>query len=425
MGIWRVEDAFLPEWRSPTLAFFEDNRAELVPRLGFITESLSRVSRPGHKVYLLLAVIVLLLLFAASYGGPGTWIALASSTLSVLLIAAIAFVANAGSAGPYLNALAAQTPALLRGGVQDLAYAAEQTAALLSEGPQRVAAEPTEQDAAAETPLIEPTPIETTPIEIMPPDTAPSPSAPPAPVGSVEDESAWFDLSWLTPTDWLATAAGWLNPASWFGGQEPGAPEIDVPVGSEAASGAATAPKPQASAPPAPLPTVRAMMQPRDEATQGRSAAAPSYRIVRPPSEDPGPVTASLPDNPATPVKWLADAPAPPGIDRILLSGTNVSRTTLEDIQATLRPDSGVTATGLGNVALSLRLEGPDGTVASGTSVPPGARFHLQAAGLSEDAVQALGGAIVSFAYSQNGRRRTSIMYLEQDALGGGAAEPQ
>lgn len=367
-------------------------------------------------MYLLLAVIVLLLLFAASYGGPGTWVALASSALSVLLIAAIAFVANAGSAGPYFNALAAHTPALLRGGVQDLAYAAEQTAALLLEGTQRAAAEPTQPEAAA---------AETTPTEIMPTETAPSPSAPPVPVGSAGDESDWFDLSWLAPTDWLATAAAWLNSASWFGGQEPSAPEIDVQVGSEAASDAATGPKPQASAPPAPMPTVRAMMQPRDEAAQGRTAAPPSYRIVTPPSEDAGPVTASLPDNPATPVKWLADVPAPAGIDRILLSGTNVSRTTLEDIQATLRPDSGVTATGFGNVTLSLRVEGPDGTVAPRISVPPGARFHLQAADLSEDAVQALGGAIVSFAYSQNGRRRTSIMYLEQDALGGGAAEPQ
>lgn len=350
-------------------------------------------------MYLLLAVIVLLLLFAASYGGPGTWVALASSTLSVLLVAGIAFIANAGSAGPYFNALAAETPTLFKSGVQDLAFAAERTAASFAEAQQRTIAEAVAAEAV------------------------PPPAAAPAPDKS-DDGGSWLDLSWLTPTEWLSTAADWLDPAGWFGTQAPSAPEVDLRVGNGATGNPPAAPEPQGQAPQAasqaPMPTVRAMMHPRDEAAQ-KSAAAPSYRIVTAPSVEAGPVTAPLPDNPNTPVKWLAGAAGPAGLDRILLSGMNVSSQPLEDIQATLKPDSGATPVGLDDVRLSLRVEGADGTAVPGGSVPPGARFHLQAAGLSDKAANELGGAIVSFAYSQGGRRRTSIMYLKQTALGGSA----
>ena len=75
-------------------------------------------------MYLLLAAIVLLLLFAASFGGRGTWVALTSTTLTVLLVAACAFIASASSAGPFFKSLAEGLPASLNGGVEDLAYAA-------------------------------------------------------------------------------------------------------------------------------------------------------------------------------------------------------------------------------------------------------------------------------------------------------------
>ncbi|WP_108683460.1 hypothetical protein [Methyloceanibacter sp. wino2] len=345
-------------------------------------------------MYLLLAVIVLLLLFAASYGGPGTWVALASTTLSVLLVAGVAFIANAGSAGPYFNALAAQSPTLFKAGVEDLAFAAESTAAAFAEGRQRAAAEETAIQSTAPTPPV--------------PDT------------SGQDTGDWLDLSWLTPADWLFAATDWLDPAGWFETQEPSAPEVDIRVGNEAPA----TPKPQARAPQAepqaPMPTVRSMMHPRDEAAQRPAADAPSYRIVTAPSEEAAPTTGSLPDNPSTPVTWLAGASTPAGMSNVLLTGTNVSNQPLEDVQATLKPDSGARPTGLDNVALSLRVEGPDGTAVPTASVPPGARFHLEAAGLSNDAANELGAAIVSFAYSQGGRRRTSIMYLKQTALGGG-----
>ncbi|ODR94484.1 hypothetical protein AUC70_07480 [Methyloceanibacter stevinii] len=318
--------------------------------------------------------------------------------LSVLLVAGVAFIANAGSAGPYFNALAAQSPTLFQAGVQDLAFAAESTAAAFAEGRRRAATEETAVQSTAPTP--------------------------PAPDTRDQDTGDWLDLSWLTPTDWLFAAADWLDPAGWFEAQDPSAPEVDLRVGNEAP----VTTEPQAQAPQAPMPTVRSMMHPRDEAAQRPAAGAPSYRIVTAPSEEAAPITGSLPDNPSTPVTWLAGAAVPAGMSNVLLTGTNVSNQPLEDIQATLKPDSGATPTGLDNVTLSLRVEGPDGTAVPGASVPPGARFHLEAAGLSNDAANELGAAIVSFAYSQGGRRRTSIMYLKQTALGGaldGGTEPQ
>lgn len=359
-------------------------------------------------MYLLLAVIVLLLLFAASYGGPGTWIVLASSTLSVLLVAGCAFIANAGSAGPYFKALAAHTPTLLRAGVQDLAFAAERTAAARTEG---IGADPKAAESMA---------TETLAVEIEP--VAPVASTPEA---SDENTADWLELSWLTPSEWISGAVDWLDPTRWFAGEEPSATEVDVRVGNDATTDAAAQPEPRAqvpqAAPAAPMPTVRAMMHPRDGATQDSADAPPAYRIVTPPTDDDEAVTGSLPDNPNTPVTWLEGAAVPAGLDRILLSGTNVSNAPLEDIEATLKPDTGMRSVGTGNLRLSIRIEGPDGTAAPGAFIPPGARFHLQAADLSEDAAQGLGGAIVSFAYSQSGRRRTSIMYLNETVLGGGA----
>lgn len=355
-------------------------------------------------MYLLLAVIVLLLLFAASYGGPGTWVSLASSTLSVLLVAGVAFIANAGTAGPFFNALAAQSPVFFKAGMRDLAFAATSTAASFAEGRPRAAAESTA-----------------------------APSAPPTPLAADArnpDDGNWLDLSWFAPTDWVFAAVDWLDPAGWFEAQDQRAPEVHIRVGEDAAGTAPATPQTQApqTVPQAPMPTVRSMMQPRDEAAQTPAADAPSYRIVTAPSDDTAPVTGSLPDNPSTPVKWLAGARAPAGMEGVLLTGRNVSTQPLDDIQATLKPDSAATPAGLNDVRLSLRVEGPEGMAVSGTSVPPGARFHLQAAGLSNDAARELGAAIVSFAYSQAGRRRTSIMYLKQTALGGdlgGGAEPQ
>lgn len=377
-------------------------------------------------MYLLLAVIVLLLLFAASYGGRGTWIALASSTLSVLLIASCAFLANAGNAGPYFRALAAQTPALFSTAAGDLAFAAERTAEALAASRHRTA-----QDAL-------------TPKDALTPAPVPTPNAPRPDTGGGADAS-WIDLSWFTPVDWLAGAAAWLNPLRWFegqdrlAGQETGTPDAGPPALGEPGMTAASPQPPRADAPAPtqmPMPRVRALMQPeeqpqgqpQDAGTGSPDPAAPSYRIVvapppAAPSQAPAPVTAPLPASPGVPVQWLGDAARPAALSGILLTGTNVSDTQLEDIQATLRPDAGATTPGLETIALSLRIERRDGTITEAASIPPGARFHLQASDLTGDAARQLGGAIVSFAYSQDGRRRTSIMYLEQRALTGGGTQ--
>ena len=108
----------------------------------------------------------------------------------------------------------------------------------------------------------------------------------------------------------------------------------------------------------------------------------------------------------------------------VVLTGANLSDEPLEDIRATLKPDSAKeTNISVPNVLkLRLHIEGQviDGKGAA--SIPPGARFHLEAPTLTADQAQQLSGAIVSFAYVQAGRRRASIMYLTQAALAGRTA---
>lgn len=355
-------------------------------------------------MYILLAAIVLLLLFAASYGGRRTWVALASTTLSVLLVAGCAFIANARSAGPYFNAVAAQMPVLFSSGIQDLAFAAERISATHGQARRRAGAETQAADLAA--PLL---------------------SAPPPQAAAADDQvgADWLDLTWLDPSDWLLSVGEWLNPINWFEAQEHGQPEVDLSVQQGAETTAAVPATPDTQASQAPMPTVRALMKDQAEAqgqhetAQQQAAAAPSYRIITAPPQAAAPVTAPLPQAPGAPVKWLAEASAPADMDKILLTGTNISSTPLEDIQAVLKPDSDTSSLGIENVALSLRVDGQEGTATPGESIPPGARFHLEAADLSKSDARQLGGAILSFAYSQGGRRRTSIMYLQRTALSG------
>ncbi len=318
-------------------------------------------------MYLFLAAIVFLLLFAASFGGRGTWVALASSTLSALLVMGCAFIANAGSAGAYFVALAGQTPSFLRPGVEDLAFTAERTAKSFAEIGERGALG-----------------------DVVPAPLTPSP-----------DDSDGADTDWPN--------LSWLNPLQWFGSNEDSKPEVDVRPESDSPAVDSAAKEPQ----------------PLEQATPTPTPVAPSYRIVAAPPQQAGPVTAPLPKPPATPVKWLTGAAAPSGMDQILLAGKNVSSTALEDIQATLRPDSEAASIGTGNFTLSLSVERPDGAATPSTSVPPGALFYLQAKELPDGTPKEFGGAIVSFAYSQDGRRRTSIMYLAENALNGGGPKPQ
>lgn len=356
-------------------------------------------------MYLLLAAIVLLLLFAASFGGRRTWVALGSTTLTVLLVAAGAFIASASSAGPFFKSLAEGLPASLNGGVEDLAYAAERTAAAFGEARKSAATHISKHLAMEET----------------------APESPPAAASPGHDaQSAWLSADWLD--------FSWLNPWNWFGDAAPAAPEIHIELGQ---GGETPAAAPAPAEPEPPMPRVRAMMpghdaghaaettaEPGDE-TRKQANAAPSYRIVTLPDPAATPSPEAPPDDTAgVPVKWLPDAPHPAGMDSIVLTGANMSNAPLEDIQATLKPDS-ADGNAAGNLALRLRIEGGDEPEGAAETVPPGTRFHLQAAGLSEADTERLKGAIVSFAYSLGGRRRTSILYLDRAALGGTTAGVQ
>ncbi len=140
------------------------------------------------------------------------------------------------------------------------------------------------------------------------------------------------------------------------------------------------------------------------------------FGVSQEPEAEPEQAPASEPapaeDSSDATITWFLDEPPPSETFR--LSGANVSDQPLETVQAVLKPDSGG-----GELALVLEVDGAD---AGGAIVPPGARFHLKAETLSNDAAKQLGGAILSFGYSQAGRSKTSIMYLTGPMLAAGAA---
>ena len=156
------------------------------------------------------------------------------------------------------------------------------------------------------------------------------------------------------------------------------------------------------------------------EVERERSAALqPQTETLPAPAKHDSPSAA-----PHGPVKWILDARPPGAGTMVVLTGANLSDEPLEDIRATLKPDSAKdTNISVPNVLkLRLHIEGQviDGKGAA--SIPPGARFHLEAPTLTADQARQLSGAIVSFAYVQAGRHRTSIMYLTQAALAGRTA---
>jgi hypothetical protein len=111
------------------------------------------------------------------------------------------------------------------------------------------------------------------------------------------------------------------------------------------------------------------------------------------------------------PIKWVLDAPSPAAADETFaVRGANISDQPLKVVRAVLKPD-----TGAAKVRLKLKVDGHDGT--AGAVIPPGARFRLEAAGLTASEAEAFGGAILSFAYVQAGRRKSSIMYLTPETL--------
>ena len=109
-------------------------------------------------------------------------------------------------------------------------------------------------------------------------------------------------------------------------------------------------------------------------------------------------------------IKWFLDAPPSAANEVFSVRGANMSDQPLKVVRAVLKPDSGAQ-----KLKLTLDVEGHGG--ADDDAVPPGARFSLIAEGLTAGEAGQLGGAILSVAYIQAGRRKSSITYLTQAAL--------
>ena len=115
------------------------------------------------------------------------------------------------------------------------------------------------------------------------------------------------------------------------------------------------------------------------------------------------------PANSSGPIKLLLDEPPPVARENFGISGANISDQPLTTIRAVLKPDSGAP-----HLELSLQVDGLSS--ANGGVIPPGARFTLTAPDFTPDAATH-GGAILSLAYSQAGRQKTSITYLTPQML--------
>jgi hypothetical protein len=138
--------------------------------------------------------------------------------------------------------------------------------------------------------------------------------------------------------------------------------------------------------------------------------AQPDVERRTAPKDEPGPeLVGSSPD---AAIKWFLDAPPSGASEVFAVQGANVSDQPLNVVRAVLKPDSGAQ-----KLSLTLDVEGRG---AGDAAVPPGARFSLKAEGLTAREAGQLGGAILSVAYVQAGRRKSAIMYLTQATLAAG-----
>jgi hypothetical protein len=274
----------------------------------------------GHTLDLLVAGIVLVLLFVATYSQRRTWVTLGSTALTIVLVAGCVFFSTAQGPSQIHKGLAQLAKKLPPGWDRpalDLATALERASTSLA----------SRKDAGPR----EPKPVLT------------------------------------------ATAADWFSWGAWFK---------------------------------------------TEQATEQTTAPTPEEKEAEPfadhgPALDPE--VEPVADTGSAPIQWLLDAPA--ASDTLMLTGANVSDQPLEDIRAVLKPDAGG-----GALPLTLTVAGEDSA-----AVPAGARFGLVAEALTADEVKQLGGPILSVAYAQGGRRKTSIMYLTPPMLAervAGDAEP-
>jgi hypothetical protein len=129
------------------------------------------------------------------------------------------------------------------------------------------------------------------------------------------------------------------------------------------------------------------------------------------PATEPEPKAEPVADKSSdAPIKWFLDAPSPSAGGAFAVRGANMSDQPLKVVRAVLKPDSGA-----GKLKLTLDVEGHD--AAEGEVVPPGAQFSLKAPDLTASEAEQLGGAILSVAYVQAGRRKSAIMYLTPPTL--------
>ncbi|MHA1517835.1 MAG: hypothetical protein ACTSYK_04445 [Alphaproteobacteria bacterium] len=108
-------------------------------------------------------------------------------------------------------------------------------------------------------------------------------------------------------------------------------------------------------------------------------------------------------------IQFLLDAPPPLASGEFALRGANVSDQPLKLVRAVLKPDSS-------EQTLKLTLDVEGGSKGD-VMVPPGAQFSLSASEFTAGDAAQLGGAILSVAYVQAGRRKSSITYLTQTML--------
>lgn len=273
----------------------------------------------GHTLDLLVAGIVLILLFVATYSQRRTWVTLGSTALTIVLVAGCVFFSTAQGPSQIhkgLAQLAKKLPAGWDRPALELTTALEQASTSLA-------------SARMEAGAREPPPVLTA------------------------STANWF-------------SADWFSWGTWFKAEQPAE---------------------QTAAP-----NTEQKVEPAAEQTAA-------------PVTEPEPEAEPVADTGSAPIQWLLDAPTT--TDTFMLTGANVSDQPLEDIRAVLKPDSGG-----GALPLTLTVAGENSA-----AVPAGAHFGLVAETLTPDEVRQLGGAILSFAYAQGGRRKTSIMYLTPPML--------
>jgi hypothetical protein len=134
-----------------------------------------------------------------------------------------------------------------------------------------------------------------------------------------------------------------------------------------------------------------------------QAAAAPGWFGL---SQDPAPAPQA---NSQSPVAWTFDesggqspVTSPWGFS---IRGTNVSDEALEQVQASLKPDSTER-----KVPLALTIEGD--AAEDGNVIPADAHFSLFSATPEDGGAEQTGGAILTFRYVQAGQRKSSILYL-------------